>query len=132
MGALFMADNYGLGAAGTPGPGFFPMIVGGLLTIFGFTLLANSLMHRAEPADKVTSWQFLPALLILGSVVVFALLMKKGQFLLAITALVFISSLSRGRLSLAELVEVGLLTIVLCILSVGVFIYGLGMPFSMW
>lgn len=132
VGTFVAARNYGLGNMRSPGPGFFPMIVGGILALLGVGLLVEASMRDTDAAERVKSWQLMPALCILGSVVAFALLMRAGQLFLAIVALVLLSSLSRGRLSLAQLLEVGAMAIVLTVVSAAVFIYGLGMPLSLW
>jgi hypothetical protein len=66
---------------------------------------------------------------VLGSVVVFAFLIKSLGLVVATLALVFISSLGGWEFRLKEVV---ILYIILAALAVSVFVYGLRLPFKVW
>ena len=44
--AMFFARNYPFGTALRMGPGYFPMLLGGLLILFGLYILASGLAQR--------------------------------------------------------------------------------------
>ena len=48
--AMFIARNYPFGTALRMGPGYFPMLLGGLLILFGLAILASGL--RDGRADR--------------------------------------------------------------------------------
>ena len=46
--AMFIARNYPFGTALRMGPGYFPMVLGGLLILFGLAILASGLRERRQ------------------------------------------------------------------------------------
>ena len=44
--AIFVARNYPFGTALRMGPGYFPVVLGGLLIVFGLAVLAIGLRQR--------------------------------------------------------------------------------------
>ncbi len=118
--------NYPLGTAARMGPGYFPHLVGWVLTLLGLAIGVRALWLRGE---AIKPWAFRPLLLVLGSVVAFALLVNTLGLVLAILALLVIACLGGGEFRAPE---VGILFLLLAALSVGLFVYGLGLPFALW
>jgi hypothetical protein len=63
-------------------------------------------------------------ILVLGAVVAFGLLLRPAGLIVALLALIFISSLGSGEFKLKEILP---LAIGLCLLVLAVFIWGLGL-----
>ncbi len=124
--AIWLSQSYPMGTARRMGPAYFPSIIGGLLTIFGFFISARSLSKRS---DFISFPNFRPLLMIIGAVVMFALLLNSLGLILTLLLLVLISSLGGAQLRLRE---VAILYIILLSISVFFFIYGLGLQFSLW
>ena len=80
--------------------------------------------RRSRTAGKVDRFHFKPLLLVLGAVVAFGLLLRPAGLLVALAALVFISSLGSDEFRLRDVL---LLTIGLAVLVLIVFIYALEM-----
>jgi len=124
-GAIFLARDYPFGSTMRMGPGYFPTILGGILVLFGIYVLIMGL--RTE--EKITVRCSLRALVVLPlSVVAFGLLMNGAGFIPALAVLVF-GAASAGREF--KFIEVLLLTGVLTVLSVAIFIWGLGLPYAL-
>jgi hypothetical protein len=49
---LSAARGYSLGAAGKMGPGYFPLLLGGVLAALGIILIARSLVLEGEPLPR--------------------------------------------------------------------------------
>ncbi len=105
------------------GPAFFPTMLGGLLLLLGIVTMLKGLTTKSA-ASKVDRFHFRPLLLVLGAVVAFGLLLRPGGLLVALAALVFISSLGSDEFRLRDVL---LLTIGLAVLVLIVFIYALDM-----
>ncbi|HTN48485.1 MAG TPA: tripartite tricarboxylate transporter TctB family protein [Burkholderiaceae bacterium] len=125
FGAFFIifAREYDMGSAARMGPAFFPTMLGGLLVLLGILVGARSLAAGAGDG-KISRFHFKPLLLVLGAVIAFGVLLRPGGLLVALAALVGISSLGGDQFRLRDVV---LLTILLALLVLAVFIWGLGM-----
>src|SRR3954453_3957435 len=122
--AILVARNYPFGTALRMGPGFFPVVLGGLLIVFGLTILAIGLRQGESMAG---SWS-LRALVILPSLVLFGLLMEYAGFVPAMLVLIFGSATASTEF---RFVEVLLFSIGLTALSVAVFGWALGLPYPL-
>ena len=124
-GAMFIARNYEFGTALRMGPGYFPRVLGGILMVFGLYVMLRGLRTNA----KIQGNWSLRALAILPlSMVFFGILMELAGFIPALIAVVFISTASSKTF---KFVEVLLLTFFLGLLSVALFIWGLGLPYPL-
>jgi putative tricarboxylic transport membrane protein len=104
------------------GPGYFPSVLGGVLALFGIVLMVRGL----RSSEKITGSWSLRALIVLPlSFVLFGFLMDHAGFVPALAVLIF-GSASGG--SEFKFLEIALLTVVLTLLSVAIFIWGLGLP----
>jgi len=123
--AMLVARDYEFGSALRMGPGFFPIILGGILIGFGICIMAVGLRNgetiRGSLSLRVLILQSL-------SFVLFGLLMEKAGFLPALVALVFVSAASGREF---KFVEVSLLTALLTLASWALFIWGLGLPYPL-
>lgn len=123
--AVLIARNYPFGTALRMGPGFFPIILGGLLIVFGLYLLASGLRSN----DKIEGSWSLRALVVLPlSLVLFGLLMERAGFVPAMIVLIFGSATATTEF---RFVDVLLFAIGLTALSVAVFVWALGLPYPL-
>ena len=125
FGAAFagLAQNYDMGTAQRMGPAFFPTILGGLLAVLGVVIAMQGL--AAETMDgKLEKFHLGPIAWVLGAVIAFGLLLRPAGLVVALVALIGISSLGSHEFKARDTV---LLAIGLCLLVLAVFIYGLGL-----
>lgn len=121
-----VAGTYPLGEARRMGPGYFPSILGSILALLGLVISGRSLRGRRE---TIKAWAFRPVVLVLAAIAAFALLVDSLGLVLAALALVVISCLGSGEFRLRE---VTVLFLTLAILGIGLFVYGLELPFKVW
>ena len=123
--AMLIARNYPFGTALRMGPGYFPMILGGLLTLFGLFILACGLRSRERIAGSFS----LRALIILPiSLLLFGVLMEHGGFVPAMIVLIFGSATAAAEF---KFIEALLFSLALTALSVVIFVWGLGLPYPL-
>lgn len=120
---VVFSQQYDLGSAARMGPAFFPTMLGGLLLLLGIITALKGLATKSA-GGRVDRFHFKPLVLVLGAVVAFGLLLRPGGLLVALAALVFISSLGSDEFRLRDVL---LLTIGLSVLVLIVFIYALEM-----
>jgi hypothetical protein len=166
--AIFIAQDYPMGSALRMGPGYFPIVLGGLIGLFGIWELIIGVL-KPDPVKGywpvaylwifpavfivialiikyVGSLVALPLLvvLIIGcrwlktgrpitvlplAAVLFGLLMEHAGFVPALVALIYASAWAGDEF---KIVEVTLWAIGLTIACVGIFIYGLGLPYPLF
>lgn len=123
--SIVIARTYPFGSAFRMGPGYFPSILGGVLIVFGLSLLVRGL----RSTDKIVGGWSLRALIVLPlSFVLFGWLMDHAGFVPALVVLIFGSALGSREF---KLVEVLLLTAIVTLMSVGIFIWLLGLPYPL-
>ncbi|MEO8024573.1 tripartite tricarboxylate transporter TctB family protein, partial [Polaromonas sp.] len=54
------ATTYSVGTGARMGPGYFPLMLGVLLTIIGAAITFTSLVVEAEGGDKIGKWAWKP------------------------------------------------------------------------
>ena len=124
--SLYATTHYSIGTAIRMGPGYFPMCIGALVALLGLALTLTSL--RVE-GPRLPRLSLRPIVLILTASIAFGYLLKPLGLIVSTILLVLASAAGghefRWRESLA-------LAVGLAIFSIGVFVYGLGLPFPLW
>src|SRR5213594_4381790 len=87
--AIVIGNNYALGTAARMGPGYFPRILGILLIVLGSALAVRGLRLRGSP---LPAWPWKPTIIVLGSVVLFGLLVTRAGLALSTIVLIFLAS----------------------------------------
>ena len=124
--ALFAARNYSLGTAVRMGPGYFPMLLGGVLAGIGAILVVRSFIVSGEP---ITPVHLVPLAGIVLAVALFGALLQRLGLVVTLAIVIAISALA-GRQT--KPVEILSLVVVLAAFSVAVFVYGLRLPLPIW
>jgi len=123
--SIFIALDYPFGSALRMGPGYFPRVLGGIMIVFGIAVLMMGVKNK----EKIKGNWSIRALIILPlSAVVFGVLMEHAGFIPALAALIPVAAASGKEF---RWLEVLLLTIGLTVMSLGIFIWGLGLPYPM-
>jgi hypothetical protein len=131
------ATEYTVGQAARMGPGYFPMMLGILLSVLGVAVAAKSFSSTAPDGDKIGKWAWRPLALVIAANLVFGAQLgglpsvgfPSFGLIAAIYALVVISSFAGGK---PKLVETIVLSTVLAIGSYLAFIKLLNLQFQVW
>jgi hypothetical protein len=67
--------SYSVGVASRMGPGYFPLLLGVLLTILGIAITFQALVLKTDDADRIGSWAWRPLSFILGANLAFGILL---------------------------------------------------------
>lgn len=124
--AIVLGRDYPLGSAARMGPGYFPRMLGILLTVIGCVLILNSLRNEGSP---IAPWKWRPTMVVLGSVVLFGAIVQYLGLALSTVVLIVMSSAASTEFRAREAV-IG--AIGLAILAVAVFILGLKLQLPIW
>ncbi|AEG92250.1 tripartite tricarboxylate transporter TctB family protein [Ramlibacter tataouinensis] len=130
FGAAFSlgALNYSLGDPARMGPGWFPFWVGILLALSGVvTALAG--LRRDAAAEKIKRPDLRTMAIVLGSVVLFGLLLIPMGLVAALCVLILGSSFASHEFTWKGALAS---TVLLTLFCVGVFIYGINLQMPLW
>ena len=109
----FLARGYRMGTASSMGPGYFPFWLAMVLVLLGVVVVVQSLSRKGV-ADRIPRWDIKTLLWILGSVVLFGLLLQALGLVLSLVGLVLGTA------------------IVMVLVSLAAFVYGLKLQFPVW
>lgn len=124
--AILAARGYSVGTAGKMGPGYFPLLLGGLLAALGGILIGRSLVLSGEP---VAHFHVVPLAVIAAAVCLFGVMIEPLGLVLSLAVLTLVSASAGAQFRLLETVA---LAAALIVFSVGVFVYALGLPLNIW
>jgi hypothetical protein len=124
-GSIILARDYRFGSALRMGPGFFPVILGWVLILFGAYVMVRGV--RSNEKIKV-SWSPRALILLPLSLLLFGILMKEAGFIPAVAAVVFGSAAAGREFKLSQVL---LATGFLIVLSTGIFIWGINLPYPL-
>lgn len=128
LGFAWKASSYQMGTAARMGPGYFPFWLGLVLALLGAIVLIASMSKKATKTE-VDRFDWRIVSLVIGSVVVYAVVLNFLGVYLAVFLLVVLSSLASHEFSLKVAVANGIFLVVFSYLA---FIKGLGLIFPLW
>jgi hypothetical protein len=124
--ALLAARGYSTGTAGKMGPGYFPLLLGGVLVFIGAVLVARSLVIEGE---RVGHLSIIPLGVVVAAVCVFGLSIERFGLFVALVV-VTLATAYAGRES--RWLEAIVLAVTLAAFSVGIFALALQLPLPVW
>ena len=123
--AVLVARDYPFGRLLRMGSGFFPTVLGAILMLFGIYILLKGLRWN----EKIRGTWSIRALIVLPLITaLFGVLMDRAGFIPALAVLAFGSAAAGNEFKWGEAL---LLTAFMTVLSVAVFILGLGLPYPL-
>jgi len=123
--AVLMARDYPFGTALRMGAGFFPVVLGAVLVLFGLYFAARGLRSSV----KIEGNWSLRALVVLPlAFVLFGVLMEYAGFIPAMLVLIVGSAAAGTEFRLGEVLA---LSVLLTALFVALFIWALGLPYPL-
>lgn len=133
VGTVIGSTNYQFGSLARMGPGYFPLILGAILMILGLMIALSPSLEGGPAGDGLDvlppGTQFKTWLFIIGSVVAFVVVGKYGGLVPATFILTTLATLADKGNTIKTALIIG---VVLTIMTVAVFYYGLQMPFPLF
>ena len=131
------ATNYTVGTGARMGPGYFPLMLGILMTVIGAIIMFKATVVETMDGDKIGKWAWKPLGLILLANFTFGVLLgglpgigvPAMGLIIAIYALTIISSLAGESFNLKSVL---VLATVLAIGSYVAFIWALKLQIQVW
>jgi len=131
------ATNYTIGDGARMGPGYFPLMLGVVLTVLGAIIVLQAMVVETEDGDRIGAIAWKPLCYIIGANLLFGIclggLPKVGipslGLIVGIYALTFVAALAGDEFNFKEVV---VLATVLAILSFVAFVWLLNLQFPVW
>jgi hypothetical protein len=131
------ATNYTIGEGARMGPGYFPLMLGILLTALGGFIVFEAMVVETEDGEPIGKWAWKPLGFIIGSNVLFGILLgglprfgiPAMGLIVAIYGLTFIAAMAGDEFKWKEVI---VLATVLAIGSYLAFIVLLNLQFQVW
>lgn len=120
--AMIIARDYSMGTAVKMGPAYFPTILGGLLVLIGTISVIRSFIVTGT---LIGAFSFKGLSLIIGSTLIFGLVVRGAGLIVALPLLVIMSAYASTRFRLGPTI---VMAFGLTLFSALVFIKGLGIP----
>jgi len=103
---IYMAQDYPMGSALRMGPGYFPIVLSGLLILFGIYCLIQGLLKPEKL--KGDGWSLRALVILPIGAVIFGLLMEYAGFIPALVVLVFVSAYAGNEFKFVEVLLLSL------------------------
>ena len=128
LGFAAQASTYQMGTAARMGPGYFPFWLGIVLSLIGAIVMLSSFSRKAGPTT-IDRFDFRVLGLVVGSVILYGLILRPLGVYLSVVVLVVASSLASHEFNWKIAVGNAIFLVVFSYLA---FIKGLGLIFPLW
>lgn len=119
-----------IGRALQMGPGYFPLVLSGLLIVLGSATLIRGLLTSGGTPFGIVPWRALVMLSL--ATIIFATFLRELGLFLCVIASTMVASLSSPQI---KVTSAAVVSVVIAALCVGIFSYGINLPipiFGSW
>ena len=130
--AIYLSRDYPMGSALQPGPGYFPIWLGGIMIGLGAIIGGLSFKLEGDPDQRLMlrDWGFRPWLVLPVTLAIYALLME-AEFGFVPSLMVLIVGCALAHKDV-RWVETLLLSVFLTAAAVAIFSFGLELPYRLF
>jgi hypothetical protein len=126
FGETVVIAGYAMGTPARMGPAYFPFWLGMILLVLGLIIAFAGLRGQGGPGSEFPTFHWRPILYILGSVVMFGIILKAVGMLVAGFLVVLVSSIGNPeKFHTRDVILLGIGLVIFCAL---VFVIGLKLP----
>jgi len=131
IGAIFWsgASNYQMGTAARMGPGWFPSVLGAIMTCLGVLIAGIGLKNQAAWAKTGIGWTWKPVIILTVAVVLFGFALPTLGMVVAIILLTVLSGVAAHD---REYKSLAMITVIMCIFCAAVFVWGLKLQMKLF
>lgn len=127
LAAMALSSQYRFGSMSNLGAGLFPFILGCVLTLLSIPIVVKAILRRRDNKDVIefNIAERRPLLAVLGSSLLFAILIERAGLFIAVVAMVLVGGLALPK---SRPIPAVLLAVGLAIGCVVLFVFALGQP----
>jgi hypothetical protein len=131
------ATNYSVGTGARMGPGYFPLMLGVLLSVLGAAIIFGALVAKRTDGDKIGKWAFKPLFFIIAANLIFGVCLgglpsvgiPAMGMMFGIYVLTFVASLAEKGMRIKPTF---ILATALALISYVAFVKVLKLQFPVW
>jgi len=123
---LYIGSDLTFGSARNMGPGYFPMIICGLIVLIGLIVTAKSLSLEGPAIERI---QFRPIIFILLAIAAFGIFIAQIGAVISSILLIVFAAYARREVNLVETLIFAVCTAAFVVI---IFVYALGQPMPVW
>jgi hypothetical protein len=123
---LYFGSELAFGTSARMGPGYFPVLLSGLIIVVGLVVGFKGLTIDGPPVERV---QLRPISFIVAAIVIFGFLIESVGLALTAILLTVFAAYARPEVKLGETILLG---VALAAFTVVVFVYVLGQALPAW
>ena len=123
---IWTAQDYTFGTSARMGPGYFPILISGVLIALGLVVGAGALRVSGP---KIAEIKWRPMILVLGGIIIFGSLIEIVGFIGSVLITVGVIALASDESRYKEIV---LLALFLAIFCTVIFVYALNQPLTLF
>lgn len=123
----YASTTYAIGTALRMGPGYFPLMLSGILVVLGTIILVQSFVDGPDETP-LEGAPWLGLVLLVGALIFFGATVKGLGIAPALFITTFMSAFASKRTGFLGAVTIAVLIVALCML---IFVFGLGLPLAM-
>jgi hypothetical protein len=126
LAGLYFGNELAFGTAARMGPGYFPMLLSGLIVAIGMIIGFRGLAVEGPPIEPV---QLRPISFIIAAILIFGFLIESTGLALTAVLLTIFAAYARPEVNVRETILLG---VGLAVFTVVVFVYVLGQALPPW
>jgi hypothetical protein len=126
LAGFYFGSDLAMGSAARMGPGYFPMLLSGLITLIGLVVGLCGLTVEGPPIERV---QLRPISFIVAAILIFGFLIESVGLALTAVLLTLFAAFARPEVRIGETLILGA---GLALFTVVVFVYLLGQALPAW
>jgi hypothetical protein len=123
---LFLGRDLEFGSARSMGPGYFPMLISGLIILIGLVVSVRSFSVDGPAIERL---QIRPILVLLVSLAIFSLLIREIGVVFTSILMMVVAAYARPKVAVLETL---LFAVCVAAFVALVFVYGLNQPMPLW
>ncbi|KAA9383662.1 tripartite tricarboxylate transporter TctB family protein [Neorhizobium galegae] len=123
---LYIGSDLTFGSARNMGPGYFPMIICGLIALIGLIVTAKSLAIEGPAIERI---RLRPIIFILLAIAAFGILIAQIGAVISSILLIMLAAYARRDVNPVETVIFAVATAAFVVI---IFVYALGQPMPVW
>ncbi|CDZ39740.1 Tripartite tricarboxylate transporter TctB family [Neorhizobium galegae bv. officinalis] len=123
---LYVGSDLTFGSARNMGPGYFPMLICGLIALIGLIVTVKSLAIEGPAIERI---QLRPIVFILLAIAAFGILISEIGAVLSSILLIMFAAYARRDVKPVETVVFAVTTAAFVVI---IFVYALGQPMPVW
>ena len=125
--AMVISTDYPFGTASRMGPGYFPTVLGGIMLTLGAIVAVMALKSDSE--KKIVPFAWKPMIMLSLGFIVFGWGIDNIGFIPSLFVMILVTAAAGQTF---KIVEVLILSVALIAGAVGVFIYGIELPYPLF